>query len=80
MNVIWGPPGTGKTTVTVDAIAQLVRERHSVLLVSNTNVAVDNAVQAAATGNWRVAAASAPATGTPPRRWPPELSKHSTGD
>jgi hypothetical protein len=34
MNVIWGPPGTGKTTVTAAAIAELVRERHSVLLVS----------------------------------------------
>jgi hypothetical protein len=48
MNVIWGPPGTGKTTVTAAAIAQLVREGHSVLLVSNTNVAVDNAIQRAA--------------------------------
>jgi hypothetical protein len=48
MNLIWGPPGTGKTTVTAAAIAQLVREGHSVLLVSNTNVAVDNAVQRAA--------------------------------
>src|SRR4029453_7642231 len=42
------PPGTGKTTVTAAAIAQLVREGHSVLLVSNTNVAVDNAIQRAA--------------------------------
>jgi hypothetical protein len=48
MNLIWGPPGTGKTTVTAAAIAQLVREGHSVLLVSNTNVAVDNAIQRAA--------------------------------
>jgi KaiC/GvpD/RAD55 family RecA-like ATPase len=48
MSAIWGPPGTGKTTVTAAAIAQLVRERRTVLLVSNTNVAVDNALQRAA--------------------------------
>ena len=41
LNVIWGPPGTGKTQAVVTAIAELLSEGASVLLVSNTNVAVD---------------------------------------
>jgi Cdc6-like AAA superfamily ATPase len=41
---IWGPPGTGKTT-TIGAIAAELFERHrSVLLVSHTNTAVDEAL------------------------------------
>jgi integrase len=31
-------------------------------------------------GNWRVAVASAPAIGTPPRRWPPGWSRRWTND
>jgi AAA domain-containing protein/phospholipase D-like protein len=41
---IWGPPGTGKTK-TIGAIGeQLYRTRRSVLLVSHTNKAVDQAL------------------------------------
>lgn len=41
---IWGPPGTGKTE-TIGAIGEHLYERHrSVLLVSHTNAAVDQAI------------------------------------
>jgi hypothetical protein len=43
--MIWGPPGTGKTHVIAEAITALLTQRKTVLLVSSTNVAVDNAVQ-----------------------------------
>jgi len=47
---IWGPPGTGKT-ITIGALAtELHRRERSVLLVSHTNAAVDQAL-------WRVAEA-----------------------
>lgn len=43
---LWGPPGTGKT-VTLAAIAwQLFRDNKRVLLVSQTNLAVDGVVEA----------------------------------
>lgn len=48
LQLIWGPPGTGKTQVIAQAVEQLVREDKSVLLVSGTNVAVDNALMRAA--------------------------------
>ncbi|GAA4384130.1 hypothetical protein GCM10023088_52110 [Actinomadura verrucosospora] len=48
LQLIWGPPGTGKTHVIAQAVEQLVREGKSVLLVSGTNVAVDNALLRAA--------------------------------
>jgi len=42
---VWGPPGTGKT----DALARIVEAHHragrTVLLVSNTNIAVDTALE-----------------------------------
>ncbi len=41
---IWGPPGTGKTRVIGEAVAELVRLGRSVSVVSNTNVAVDQAL------------------------------------
>lgn len=44
MTYIWGPPGTGKTSVISEIIMQLYRQRRSVLLVSHTNSAVDGAV------------------------------------
>jgi len=48
VRVVWGPPGTGKTTVLARAIDDLVSRRQRVLLVSSTNIAVDNALAAAA--------------------------------
>lgn len=38
---IWGPPGTGKTRVLSIILDQLVRANKKVLLVSHTNLAVD---------------------------------------
>jgi hypothetical protein len=45
LNLVWGPPGTGKTEVIVRAVEHLVRTGKSVLLVSGTNIAVDNALE-----------------------------------
>jgi hypothetical protein len=42
---IWGPPGTGKTTVLARIIEGHYRAGRSVLLVSNTNIAVDTALE-----------------------------------
>ena len=42
---IWGPPGTGKTTVIKDIILNLLIQNRSVLLVSHTNTAVDGAIK-----------------------------------
>lgn len=42
---IWGPPGTGKTTVIANIIEELYRHGRSVLIVSHTNTAVDGAIQ-----------------------------------
>lgn len=41
---MWGPPGTGKTTVLKRAIGDLIAQGQRVLLVSATNIAVDNAL------------------------------------
>ncbi|GIV19224.1 MAG: hypothetical protein KatS3mg023_0975 [Armatimonadota bacterium] len=41
---VWGPPGTGKTTTLAWIAEACVRRGESVLLVSNTNVAVDRAL------------------------------------
>jgi CRISPR/Cas system-associated exonuclease Cas4 (RecB family) len=43
--VILGPPGTGKTAVIVELLAQLAREGKRALAVSITNTAVDNVVE-----------------------------------
>ncbi|MBX5442154.1 MAG: AAA family ATPase [Solirubrobacteraceae bacterium] len=45
---IWGPPGTGKTQTIGRLVAELVRRGRSVLLVSHTNVAIDEALLRAA--------------------------------
>ncbi|MDT3395389.1 AAA domain-containing protein [Streptomyces sp. B1866] len=45
--LVWGPPGAGKTTVLSRVIDQHVTRGKRVLLVSGTNVAVDNALQGA---------------------------------
>lgn len=46
VRLVWGPPGTGKTRVLVEAIGALLKDRQGsrVLLVSATNIAVDNAL------------------------------------
>ena len=41
---IWGPPGTGKTTVIGQIIDELFKHDRSVLVVSHTNTAVDGAI------------------------------------
>ncbi|MGC8783922.1 MAG: DEAD/DEAH box helicase [Armatimonadota bacterium] len=41
---VWGPPGTGKTTTLAWIAEACVHRGESVLLVSNTNVAVDRAL------------------------------------
>ena len=42
---MWGPPGTGKTTVIVRAVADALQHGRSVLISSHTHVAVDNVVK-----------------------------------
>ncbi|WP_308312714.1 AAA domain-containing protein [Streptomyces sp. ISL-11] len=44
VHLVWGPPGTGKTTVLRRAISDLIARGDRVLLVSATNIAVDNAL------------------------------------
>ena len=43
--LVQGPPGTGKTTVIAEAIYQFVRKGHRVLIASQSNDAVDNALE-----------------------------------
>ena len=42
--LVWGPPGTGKTRVLRSAVGDLMATGKRVLLVSGTNIAVDNAL------------------------------------
>lgn len=42
---IWGPPGTGKTTAMGSIVAALASLGQRVLLVSNTNLAIDTALE-----------------------------------
>ena len=42
--LVWGPPGTGKTRVLRAAVSDLIEAGKRVLLVSGTNIAVDNAL------------------------------------
>jgi hypothetical protein len=42
--LVWGPPGTGKTLVLARAIGDLIAAGKRILLVSATNIAVDNAL------------------------------------
>ena len=48
IQLVWGPPGTGKTKVIALAIQDLIDGGKSILLVSATNIAVDNALNRAA--------------------------------
>lgn len=43
--LVQGPPGTGKTTMIAEAICQLVEQKKTVLLASQANLAVDNALE-----------------------------------
>ncbi|MFE2304844.1 AAA domain-containing protein [Streptomyces sp. NPDC059411] len=45
VRLVWGPPGTGKTMVLTLAIGDLIAAGKRVLLVSATNIAVDNALK-----------------------------------
>lgn len=47
LQLVWGPPGTGKTHVIATAISHLAGSGRRVLLVSNTNIAVDTALHQA---------------------------------
>jgi AAA domain-containing protein/phospholipase D-like protein len=42
--LVWGPPGTGKTRILRAAVCDLMAAGKRVLLVSGTNIAVDNAL------------------------------------
>jgi hypothetical protein len=42
---VWGPPGTGKTTTVAHVVAAHALAGRSVLLVANTNTAVDTALE-----------------------------------
>lgn len=42
---VWGPPGTGKTTVITSALNAAIERGQSVLITSHTNVAVDNVLE-----------------------------------
>jgi superfamily I DNA and/or RNA helicase len=42
---IWGPPGTGKTTTIGSLVAALAEAGQRVLMVSNTNLAIDTALE-----------------------------------
>jgi len=42
---VWGPPGTGKTTVIARIVEAYYKRGLSVLVVSNTNIAVDTALE-----------------------------------
>jgi len=48
---VWGPPGTGKTTVIARAVREAIGRGQSVLLVSHTNAAVDTALAVLASGD-----------------------------
>ena len=48
LHLVWGPPGTGKTKVIAQALQALIADGESALLVSATNIAVDNALAKAA--------------------------------
>ena len=46
LHLLWGPPGTGKTTTLAVAISQWLQNRQTVLVVSTSNAAVDVAMRA----------------------------------
>lgn len=48
VHLVWGPPATGKTKVIALALQDIIASGKSALLVSATNIAVDNALAKAA--------------------------------
>jgi hypothetical protein len=42
---IWGPPGTGKTTVLSYLANELLLRNYNILITSHTNIAIDNALE-----------------------------------
>ncbi|PSK99016.1 phospholipase D-like protein [Murinocardiopsis flavida] len=64
LQLVWGPPGTGKTEVIIRALLSAIKTGKSVLLVSGTNVAVDNALDRAIR-SLRPAAGTVIRVGTP---------------
>jgi len=49
--LVWGPPGTGKTTVIVEAVRSALAADLSVLIASHAHVAVDNVIEGVADPN-----------------------------
>jgi RecA/RadA recombinase len=43
--LVWGPPGTGKTTVIAQAVRDALAHGRTVLIASHTHVAVDNVLE-----------------------------------
>jgi hypothetical protein len=73
VHLVWGPPGTGKTRVLTEAISALVDAGRRVLLVSATNIAVDNALLGAARRTSRHQDGTLLRVGTPHH---PEVLRH----
>jgi len=46
-HAVWGPPGTGKTSVIAEVITKVISSGKTLCLASNTNIAVDHAVLSA---------------------------------
>ncbi len=46
VSFIWGPPGTGKTSVVVPIIKNLIDQNKNILLISHTNLATNRALRA----------------------------------
>ncbi len=44
LSFLWGPPGTGKTTTLACLLVELLRNERRILVVSNTNTALDQAL------------------------------------
>lgn len=42
LTIVHGPPGTGKTTTLIEAIAQLIKQKEKILVSAPSNTAVDN--------------------------------------
>ena len=45
LTLLWGPPGTGKTTTLAELVSQLVRRQRRVLITSTTHAALDQVLE-----------------------------------